>query len=137
MLPHTKKLINELKKKDLPIEDKSALTAVLMDKINALPLDNVLVLVPGVIQVNGRILDKEQIINLKESCVVLNDNQARKIIHEQLRYLAIVEGVHRGLSTEQLIFSKAALWIIEQENLLIEKIVSQSISNASNIGFSA
>ena len=107
------------------MEDRVVITAALIEKINALPIGNSIVLTEKGIQINGRDLETEQVINFKESCIALNDNYARKIINQQLKFMAIIEGVHKGLSPEQLSFSKAALWLIEQEQALIEKIVIQ------------
>ncbi len=124
MLPVTEKLIAQLRKTNLPLEDRSALTALLLEKVNALPINNTIVLTPHGIQVNGRTLDADQFISFRESCVALNDNPARKVIQEQVRYLAVVEGIHKGLSPEQILFAKTALWNMQKEQELIEEIAS-------------
>lgn len=121
--PTINKLIEEFKKADLSVEDRSALINVLLEKISVLPLHNTLVISQGNVIVNGKELEKDQAINFIESCHALKDNWARKVIHEQKRYLAINIGVHQGLNSEQIMFSKAALWDLEQENLLLEQLI--------------
>lgn len=125
MLETTQKLIEALSLENdkLPIEDKAALTAVLLRKIDALPITNKIIVDKSGIYMAGRTLEAEEVISLKDSAIALNDNYARRIIKEQIQYLAIMEGVHKGLNTEQIIFSKAALWIIEQEQRIISEIV--------------
>lgn len=130
MLSATEKLIKQFKKMDLPAEDRSSLIELMLQKVHALPIDNTIVIVPQGIQVRGKMLDPEQVINLRESTVALVDNTARKIVQEQLKYLAIIEGVHKGLSPDHINFSKAVLWVLEQEQLLIEKIVAYGHSNS-------
>lgn len=120
--PATEKIIKQLKKQNLSLEDKTALTAALLDKISALPLRNSIVLAPGMVTINGKALDTEQAVVFKDSCIALQDNFARKVIHEQIRYLAVNWGVHNGLNTEMIMFSKAALWTLEEEQKLLDKL---------------
>lgn len=125
MLPSTEKLLKALKKDNLPLEDRSALTSVLMEKIGALPVEETITISPQGIHVNGRLLSQDQNLSFKEGCVSLSSNQARKLIRNQIKYLAIEEGIHKGLSTESILFSKAALWLLEVEDKIIVEIVKQ------------
>lgn len=74
------------------------------------------------ITLNGKLLDREQAINFKESCVVLKDNFARKVLNEQVRFLAVNLGINVALSVDTILFAKAALWILQQEDDLLDKI---------------
>ncbi len=125
MLPSTEKLVRALKKGSLPLEDRLVLTNILMDKIGVLPLEGSIVTSPQGIQVNGKLLDGEQTANFKLSCIALVDNFARKVVRDQVRYLAIAEGIHKGLSPEQILFSKTALWNMQQEDKVIEEVITQ------------
>ncbi len=120
--PVTKKLITQLKKADLSLEDRTALTTALLKKLNALPLHSTIILTQQGIMLNGKMLDTEQTINFKESCRQLQDNFAYKVIHEQTRYLAIKLGINIAVSLDTLMFAKAAIWILEQKDELLEKI---------------
>ena len=121
--PITEKVIKQLKKANLSMEDRTAIVTVLLDKLQALPLQNSIVVGNGSIIINGKELDTEQMINFTESCNALKDNYARKIIHEQIRYLAINLGIHNCLSLDTLMFAKAALWNLQNEQELLDKIV--------------
>ena len=124
MLPVTEKLIKQLEKTKLPAEDRAGIIGALVAKVSGLPIDTVISVTNAGVNINGMKLDVEQVVQFKEGCVALENNQARKLINQQIRYLAIVEGVHKGLTPDQILFSKAALWVMEQEARLIEQIMS-------------
>lgn len=128
MLPSTEKLIKALRKDSLPLEDRTALTAVLMDKIGTLPLESSIVITIQGIQVNGRVLSTDQVLSFKEGCISLVNNPARKLVRDQVRYLAIVEGIHKGLTPDQILFSKTALWNMQMEDQVIEEVIKQGTS---------
>lgn len=72
--------------------------------------------------INGKELDQEQMISFKEACAVLKDNYARKVIHEQIRYKAIDLGINKAISVDTIYFSKAALWVLNELEILITKL---------------
>lgn len=118
----TEKIVKQLQKANLSTEDRIALTTALLDKLVALPLGNSIVVNPNGVIINGKPLDQEQYLNFKESCTILEGNFARQVIQQQIRYLAINLGINVALSLDTIMFAKAALWCIEQEQLLLEKI---------------
>ena len=120
--PSTKKLIATLKKSNLSLEDRSALITALLDKLHALPLDNTLVIEKDGIIINGKPLELEQVINFKDSCIALQENVARKVIQEQIRYLASNLGMYKATTFEELYFYKSALWCLNQQDILIESV---------------
>lgn len=122
--PFTEKLIKQLKKAGLSIEDRTALTTALLTKLNALPLHNSIQvsLQEGMITIKDKPLTTEQIINFKQSATILKENFAYQVINEQIRYLAINLGVHIALSPDTVMFSKAALWILQEEEKLLDEI---------------
>lgn len=96
----------------------------LLENIGALPLRKTIVFDPdGTVLVNGRKLELEQAVSLRESVHALKNNQARKIFNEQLKFLAIEFGVHQAMTPEMMQFAKAALWLIQEEEKLIESIL--------------
>ncbi len=123
MFKSTENLIKALRKISLPQEDRIALTSVLMDKVGVLPIDNVIATTPQGVMIRGKLLDKESYIGFKESCVALSENVARKVVNEQVRYLAIVEGIHKGLSPDQILFAKTAIWNMQMVDKVIEEVV--------------
>lgn len=119
----TEKIIKQFKKANLSIEDRVALTTALLYKLQSLPLESTFIIDSKGISVNGKVLEPEQVINFTESCAALKDNFARKVIHEQIRYLAVNMGIHNSLSIDTLMFAKAALWCLSQEEDLLAKVV--------------
>jgi hypothetical protein len=102
---------------------KSRLTSHLLENIHAYPIkDTIQLQFNKNVMINGRELAVEQTIALRESCKALNDNWSRKIIHEQLQFEAVKMGIHNGLNPDTLMFAKAILWTIQEEQKLIEKL---------------
>lgn len=121
----TQKLIQQLKKKNLSQEDRIALTTALLDKLNALPIGDLIHFTDTSISINGKELDQEQSISFREAAVSLKDNFARRVIHEQIRYKAIDLGINKALSTDTLMFSKAAIWVLNEIEILIVKLSTE------------
>jgi hypothetical protein len=97
----------------------------LLENIGALPIRKTIVFDPdGTVLINGRKLELEQAVSLRESVHALKNNQARRIFNDQLRFLAVEFGVHQALTPEMMQFAKAALWLIQEEDKLIESIIA-------------
>lgn len=123
MLKITERMTKTLARTDLPVEDRTALLTAILGKLNALPIgDIVATSSDGAVMINGKNLDREQIIGFKEGIAALKDNFARKVIHEQVRFKAIEMGIFKSVSTETLMFSKAALWCMNEIEILLEKL---------------
>lgn len=121
--PATDKTIKQFKKANLSLEDRTALLTSILGELKVLPLNDTIVIGQGFIKVNGKELDPEQIINFQESCNALKSNFAWQVISEQMRYLATNLGVYKATNLDELYFYKSALWILDQINKLLEKIV--------------
>ena len=121
--PIVDKIIKQLNKKTLTIEDKTALVTALIAKLPALPLRETVEIGRNGIVINGKKLEPEQIINFREACIILKDNFAYKVIREQLRYLAINRAVRQAVTMDESLFSKAALWILKEEDDILDLIV--------------
>jgi hypothetical protein len=107
-------------------EDKARVTTVLLSNIGALPFRDVFAYdLDGSVYVNGKKLSQEQLIALKESCKALNDSFSRKLINEQIRFIAVNEGVHKGLNSDMILFAKAALWVMDQEETMISTLMNR------------
>ena len=118
----TDKVIEQLRKSNLSLEDRNALLTEILSNINALPLNEVIVIGQGV-KIGDRELDPEQVINFKENCVALKSNLAFQIIIEQMRYLSVNMGVYKSVSLDEIYFSKASLWILSEIQVLLDKII--------------
>lgn len=91
--------------------------------MQALPVKDIVTYdVQGTLQVNGKVLDTEQAIQIREGAVALERNWTYKLIKDQIAYEAIKMGVHSSLSMEMILMSKAAIWLQEQEKKLISDL---------------
>jgi hypothetical protein len=118
----TEKVIKELKKADLSIEDRVALVTILLDKLGAFPIGEMVQVSLNGIAINGKELDGDQVLNFRESASLLKENFARKVINEQLKFKAMEMGIHKSTTIEQLLFAKAVIWFINEENILLQSL---------------
>lgn len=118
--------IKLLRSKRITGEQKTVLMAALLDNIHAMPIkDIVLFNADRTMTINGRKLDIEQAISFSESTIGLKNSYARNIINSQLIYEALKLGTYSGMTPEQIQFSKAALWVIQEENRLIDMVAKE------------
>ena len=105
---------------------KTAVMAALLENIHAMPLRDIVGFdQDGTMLIAGKKLDAEQAISFSESVNGLKNSYARKILHSQMTFNAITIGIHQAMTPEQVQFSKAVLWVIQEENRLIESISSE------------
>lgn len=117
-----------LRSKSLKEEQKSYVLSALLDNMVFFPIQDVIATDKnGNLRVNGKKLDAEQIIAFRESATALKESFARKIIKDQMVFKAINLGVHMGINTESIAFSKAVLWILQEENILIETLAMKEV----------
>lgn len=104
-------------------EQKSKVTNALLENIDSLPIrDCIKVGLQGDIIIHGRHLVLEQLNGIRSSAQQLRDSQVRKLIKEQLQFEAVKIGVHNGLTPDSILFSKAILWVLQEEDKLIDKL---------------
>ena len=120
--PAVEKVIKDLKKTTLSKDDRVALITSLIAKLPAFPFNEVMTITQEKVVVNGRELITDEIITLRDSAIALQDNFARKIFHEQVKYVALNMGIRKATTIDELVFSKAALWCLEEENKLFEML---------------
>lgn len=95
----------------------------LLESVGGIPYKNLITYEPdGTLLINGKKLELEQAISFRESVILLQNNQAYKVIKEQIAYEAVKYGIHSSLTSEMLLLSKAALWIQQQELKLINDL---------------
>lgn len=115
--------IYALKSKRLTSDDKAIVMAQLLANLGAIPTKSVIHFdAKGALLVNGRALSMEHLGIFIESCKGLKESFARKLIRDQITFAAIEMGVHKGLNPDMILFSKAALWVIQEEESLINSI---------------
>lgn len=113
-----------LKNNRLSGEARALCITVLLNNLQALPISSIITYDNlGRILVNRKPLEVEQSVALRESAHALSDSFARRIIREQIRFNAIELGVHQGLDTYMILFAKAALWVMQEEEKLIASLL--------------
>ena len=116
-----------LKQKRLKQTTKIEIVNYLLASVNALPIKDLISFEPdGTLKIGNKILDSQQAIMLRESLVSLNKNWADRVLSEQITYEAIKIGVHIGQTTDQIMFAKAAIWVLKQREELITKLIGQT-----------
>ncbi len=120
----TKLTIWALKSKSLSGIQKTKVTNELLRNIGAIPLHDVITYdSQGSLIIQGRKIEFEQAEALMMNLEALKNNNARKLIKEQVAFEAIKLGLHQGETPEKILFAKAALWYAEQEQKLIDSLV--------------
>lgn len=118
--------IKLLKSKRVTGEQKTRLMSALLENMQAIPIrDTVQFTQNNTLIVDGRKLDIEQAMVFNDSVNGLKNSYARKVINAQLTYKAIQIGLHQGLNTEQIQFSKAILWVLQETDNLITAISTE------------
>ncbi len=117
----TKLTVFALRHKKLTGEQKATVISVLLGNMNMFPITDVLRIdKSGRLLVHGKQLSIDQSISLNESGAALKASFARRLIHEQMKFRAITIGIHDGNNLEEIVFSKAVLYVIQEENALID-----------------
>lgn len=107
-------------------EDRQLLTTALLDKLGALPLHaRIVVDEAGQIFVDGKQMTLETARQMREGSKALLNNFARRIVREQITFMAVKMGVHENISPEQGLFAKAALWGFQEEDELYRQFAQE------------
>lgn len=108
-----------LKNSRISIEERQLLTAVILDRLGALPIHAKVVIDElGGIFIDGKPLTLEAARHVHESAKALVKNFAYKVVREQISFMAVHKGVHENVSPEQGLFAKAALWVLQEQHEL-------------------
>lgn len=123
-------VVDLFRKKLLSIEERQILTALLLEKLGALPLRaKIVVDKTGMVSVNGRSLDPELAMTLQQAAVAMQRNAARNLVRETVTYLAIVDGTIKSINPEMMLFAKAALWFLQQEDELYATLAQEGLGD--------
>ena len=115
-----------LKRKDLPLEDKTALSTALLENFDIRQFTDVLKIdEQGNVLVNGKSVDMELARKMRESAKYTLDSTVRKLVRDQVDILAINLGVHNGDTPEKILFSRTALWWGQQEDELYKLLAQE------------
>lgn len=124
--PHVQKIAALLDKKDLSAADRSLLINAVLTKLAAIPLRDILyVNESGKLFVNGLEVSTEKANQLRGSAVMAMRSEAFKLIREQVVYATFVQAAHTAITTEHLMFGKAALWWGQQEDRYFKMLTNE------------
>lgn len=110
----------------LSMNDRTRLTAALLDKLNAFPAADIIKIDEKYgLLVNGVQIDVEKARLLRESAKAAFNSRACRLVWDAVAFKAVAVGVHNGDSPERVMFSKAALWWSQQEMELFSTLAQE------------
>ena len=115
-----------IQRSDLTIAERTACIGSVLDKLEALPLRDIITNSEEGILINGRPLDIEKLRVLRDAAKVALDNQALNFIGEQVVWIAIQRGIHNADTPEKLYFYRAAIWFSEQMKAHLQILAQQN-----------
>lgn len=114
-----------LSRRNLSLKERNEIVRHILDNLQSLPLAGIISTNEGgEVLLNGEELDIEKIRVLKESARVVLENQAFKIINQEVLYLSVIKGLHQATSDNDLYFYRAAIWFGQQFEIQL-KILAQ------------
>lgn len=107
-----------LLKLPLNIQQRTKLIGAVLDRLDAVPLDEVIKVHDGNLFIQGEQVDYDKASKVRESAHAMLNNQAHQLVREQVAVLAGTRGVVEGDTPEKLYFYRAAIWsMLQQEEL--------------------
>lgn len=120
----TKLVLFLLRNIKLKTEDKTAIVQTFLQK-QSLPIYDIITYEDGQLVINKRVIEGEARIVLRESAKAVIDNQARRIIQEQVTFEAMKEALHKGTSPEQILFGKAVIWLQQYQDFFLKRLAGE------------
>ena len=107
--------------------DRLLITTRLLSTVGALPVHSIITVDDAnVLHIQGKPVNKERALMLRESALNVLRSPAYQVIREQVLYQAVSKGVHEGMSVDQIQFSKAAIWFGDEEMKLLKVFASEA-----------
>lgn len=110
---------------DLTLEERNLCTGAILDKLEALPLHDIITSRDGEVLINGKSANLDMLRALRESAIAAIDNRALNYIAEQVVWVAVQRGVHQALKPEDMYFYRAAIWVMEQLKAHLRTLAQQ------------
>jgi hypothetical protein len=121
----TKIAVFLLKSSKISLEDKQKLTNAILIKLSALPLRDIIqVNESGTLTVNGKELDREATMVLRESAIAALQSRALGLVRDQVLYTSFVLAANKSINNEQLYFAKAAVWWQQEVDKILKSLAS-------------
>lgn len=120
-------LVKKLRGMELTDEERNLCTGVLLDRLGAIPLRDILYqdTETGTVMVKGEEIDFRMAQDLRNGANAALDNKTFTLIREQVAYEAAVQALAKASSLSDLIFFRAALWWGEQVQKKLEFLAAR------------
>jgi hypothetical protein len=76
--------------------------------------------------INGKYVEVDKILQLRDSARVVLENKAFKLIREQVVFTAVALGVHTVETERQMLFARAAIWFGQQEEKFLQALAQRN-----------
>lgn len=120
------KLVKFLLNKELSYEQRNFLTNIILDNLDALPIRGIIETNDdGDIVINGSSLDLEKTIQICDAARIAQSSPILKLIRDQVTYTAIVNGINKAVTPENMNFYKAAVWFGQEEEKIINTLAQR------------
>lgn len=104
--------------------DRTRIINALLADINALPIKEAISFTQdGKVLIRGKSITIEQAQAIQQGAQALSTNSTHKLIHEQVLHEANLIGLHKGLTPEDILFAKACIWVVLQEEIHINQLL--------------
>mgnify|MGYP006935477831 CR=1 FL=1 len=121
-----KSILFALKHKELSIEDKNLLIGALLTNIKALQLNSLIGFDNfGNILIEGKPIEYDKAIDLRESARLLNNSFLRRMIQDWIKYKASSLILRDGTNSETILFAKVAIWLSLEEQKIIDQLAQE------------
>lgn len=109
---------------NLTLTQRTKLIGHILGKLHAVPLSDVIKQDVRGLTIEGKPLDFETAVLIREGAKAMLDNPARKVVREQVAAIAGKRGIVEGDTPEKLYFYRAALWFGLTEEELYKQLAS-------------
>ena len=122
------KLIRWLVGRNLTLEQRNEIVVHILDNLQALPVSGIITVNDdGQLLINNRSLDIEKIKQLRESARAAQDNVALKVVNHEVLYTAVVGGIHKSMTPEDMYFYRAAIWYGQQQQIQLALLAQRQM----------
>lgn len=122
-----------LAKADLTLKQRNEIVVHILGSLRAISLHGIITTnTEGEILIEGRSLNVEKVVQLREAARIALENKALKIVHQEVLYAAVVGGLHKGKSDLDLLFYRAAIWFGQQLEVQLKILAQQMDDNIIN-----
>lgn len=116
-------IIWALKTTKIQGNDKTKLINALLANMDALPIRDTISIENGQILLRGKPIDSiETAQSLKQGASAMRQNFTRKIVQEQILFECSKIGLHLGKTPEDIMFAKAAIWVLMTEENIYKSL---------------